>query len=498
MKYKRSRGLFLILACFSSLPLFSQTISAKRGIAYGQNTAVDMAALSEGISWWYNWSEAPESGVLSSFEELGMDFVPMAWNGNFNKQSMRDFLTAHPNIKYILGFNEPNFTYQANMTPSQAAAKWPEIEAIADEFNLKIVAPAVNYCDHCVSEGGVTYSDPIKYLDDFFAACPNCRVDYIAMHSYMNTIGALSWYVNQFKKYHKPIWVTEFAGWESNNNINDAGDQQSFLIGAVDFLESDTSVFRYAWFTGRTSQGYASYPYIDLLGDKGVLTSLGITYAAMPLHDTSDYKIIPASLEAEGYSSMNGILLEKTSDVSGFANCGYIDAGDWLEYHVECAETGTYPMEFRVAVNAASQVDVLVDGNLRFTQSFTKTGGWQNWQTFNNTVHLTAGKHKIRLVAKTAGFNINWLEFKDIIAGIHDLKLRSIIIYPNPAMDKIYIDQSENADRIVIMDVTGQTVMQAKHVHEIDISRLAEGFYTVVIYSDNSQPGFTGTFIKSN
>jgi hypothetical protein len=57
---------------------------------------------------------------------------------------------------------------QANLTPSAAAALWPKLEAIAKPYNLKIAAPAVNYCGNCVEENGVTYTDPIKYLDDFF------------------------------------------------------------------------------------------------------------------------------------------------------------------------------------------------------------------------------------------------------------------------------------------------------------------------------------------
>ncbi len=95
----------------------AQNVSPKRGIAYGNNTTSDLSLLSPGVSWWYNWSEIPESSVLDSYSGLGMDFVPMAWNGNFNVQRLRNYLLTHPDVKYILGFNEPNFISQANMTP---------------------------------------------------------------------------------------------------------------------------------------------------------------------------------------------------------------------------------------------------------------------------------------------------------------------------------------------------------------------------------------------
>jgi hypothetical protein len=490
----------LILLCPVILITFhfvqAQTVSPKRGIAYGNNSSADLNLLSQGISWWYNWSETPESSVLNSYLGLGIDFVPMAWNGNFNQQKLRDFLLTHPDVKYILGFNEPNFTGQANMTPSQAAASWPDIEAIADEFGLKIVGPAVNYCGNCVSEGGTTYNDPFRYLDDFFSSCSNCRVDYIAIHSYMNTIGALSWYVGQFKRFGKPLWVTEFAGWESNNNINSAANQESFLIGAVDFLENDTSVFRYSWFTGRTTGGPGAYPYIDLLNSSGGLTDLGKTYLSMPMHDTGVYISVPARIEAENYSRMAGFLLEKTSDISGFANFGYTDALDWLEYSVDVNQGGMYLLDFRIASTQSSGMDIYVDGEKRGTANFTNTGGWQVWNTFHNSINLESGKHKLRIVATSSGFNINWIEVGGIISGIAENRETRTGIYPNPAQDLIYLTNTGNATRIEIVDVAGHVVLRAPMTRSVYIGFLPDGYYIVNYISEKNDVPFHGAFIK--
>jgi hypothetical protein len=505
MKFK-TKLQFHILNLFLLLPILfeaydtinAQNIPPKRGIAYGNNSFSDLSLLSQGISWWYNWSEIPESSVLNSYADLGTDFVPMAWNGNFNQQKLRDFLLTHPDVKYILGFNEPNFTGQANMTPTQAAAKWPEIEAIADEFGLKIVGPAVNYCGTCVSEGGVTYNDPFKYLDDFFSSCSNCRVDYIAVHSYMNTVGALSWYVGQFKRFGKPIWVTEFAGWENNNNINSAASQESFLIGAVDFLENDTSVFRYSWFTGRTTGGPGTYPYIDLLNSGSGLTALGSTYITMPTHDTNVYVALPSRIEAEKYSKMYGLLLEKTSDISGFANIGYTDAGDWLEYNIDVNQGGMFPLDFRIAGTQYSGMDIYVDGEKKLSQNFTSTGGWQVWETFHNTINLESGKHKLKLVATAAGFNINWIEVGQIISSLQDNLDNRVMIYPNPAQDLINLTNPGHAAIVEIVDVMGHPVLISPLTPILDISGLQDGYYILKYISMNNEVTFHGSFIKRN
>jgi hypothetical protein len=47
---------------------------------------------------------------------------------------------------------------------------------------------------------------------------------------------------------------------------------------AVAILEADPDVFRYAWFSGRTS----AIPNVDLLGADGQLTALGQEYVGLP------------------------------------------------------------------------------------------------------------------------------------------------------------------------------------------------------------------------
>jgi hypothetical protein len=475
-------SLIIFSFLFSALQVFSQTKSAKRGIAYGNNSSQDLSALSKSVTWWYNWYHQPESTVINSYSTYGFDYVPMAWNGTFNKTAMRDFLLTHPNVKYILGWNEPNFKAQANMTPTEAAAHWPDIEELADEFNLEIVSPAVNYCDVCVEESGTTYANPIKYLDDFFTACVDCRVDHIAIHSYMGNVSALQWYVGLFKKYNKPIWLTEFANWENNPTLQ---DQKSFLVGAVDYLENDKDIFRYAWFTGR----YTGAPYIGLLenGQSGKLTALGEIYVNMPLHNPEHFENIPSKIEAESYNSMTGILLELTSDVSGFANVGYIDANDWLEYGIDVPEDDTYDISLRIAANQNSSLQFLVDGVILKTISVAATGGWQVWTTIKETALLTAGKHIIRIKANSAGVNFNWFELtNDVVLSNEGDENLSFNVYPNPTDNKLIIESKFGFERVEIINVLGQ-LKYLGNTKEINVELLPSGTYFLRVSFPNGK-----------
>lgn len=382
--------------------------SPKKGIAYGHLKEADMQVLSQGLSWWYNWYVQPEPGVSGVFENYQMDFVPMIWGGTFDESAIRAFYQSHPNARYLLGFNEPNFTTQSNMGPKKAASLWYKLENIARDYGLKIVGPAVNWCDKCITEDGITYTSPYQYLDTFFNACKNCQIDYIAVHNYMCYSGALADYLEKFKKYGKKIWLTEFACWDQSNITLDM--QKSYMMGAIDLLENDTMIFRYSWFAGSRNGGY---PYLNLLDyEEGKLTELGRLYLSFyPLHDTSFYKTIPARIEAENYAQMYGVALEGTKDIGGGANIGWIDANDWLSYNIEVPSDTLYYLYFRIAANTNTSIIILDNNNVVDTLGVTSTGGWQNWKTFMLPIPLSSGKHIIKLFTPKGGFNINWIAF---------------------------------------------------------------------------------------
>jgi hypothetical protein len=70
--------------------------------------------------------------------------------------------------------------------------------------------------------------------------------------------------------------LTEFACGDSSGINEDM--QVSYMQAAVPWLESNSRVERYAWFSGRTN----IVPYASLLGQDGQLTRLGRTYVELP------------------------------------------------------------------------------------------------------------------------------------------------------------------------------------------------------------------------
>lgn len=254
----------------------SSTRSAcKRGVAYGHHSTADLRALSKSVTWWYNWTFVPDDGVKDTFKSLDVEYVPMVWGANVDLAQVGAGIL--PGETTLLGFNEPNFGSQSNLSAKDAASRWPKIQAVADAHGLKLLSPAVNFCG-----GNCQNTDPFAYLADFLSSCAGCRVDALAVHLYVGCQGAngnkAQYMIDHLKTYEskftQPLWLTEFACDDAKSD----DDQKAFLVDAVKYLESDPRIARYAFFSGRADNvGHAS-----LLGADGQLTSIGQAYVDAP------------------------------------------------------------------------------------------------------------------------------------------------------------------------------------------------------------------------
>ncbi|KAM0750962.1 hypothetical protein T439DRAFT_289222, partial [Meredithblackwellia eburnea MCA 4105] len=129
----------------------------------------------------------------------------------------------------LLGFNEPELSAQANLTPSHAAALWrANMEPFAGE--VKLVSPSV-------SGAG------LHWLSEFFKKCGNCTFDAIGVHwtgSATESENFQTYLATLQKQWSLPLWVTEFSmnGTESQ--------RKDFLQTMIPWLESQRFVHRYA------------------------------------------------------------------------------------------------------------------------------------------------------------------------------------------------------------------------------------------------------------
>jgi hypothetical protein len=230
----------------------------KRGVATPESTPPSIAFLTDAspaspaISWWYNW------GPKGTGQPPAIEFDPMVWGSQIPASASVD------GAPYLLTFNEPDNPQQSNMSPSQAAALWPQIESLAKAKGIPaIVSPAV--------------SSSLSWMEEFMTACSGCQVDYIAVHFYgctLDTAGqwiGLTEYLAQFYPFNRPIWLTEFSC-DVNQTV---AQQTAYMQVAIPYLESNAHVFRYSWFSA------AQIPN-GMLSRAGALTPLGQRYVSLP------------------------------------------------------------------------------------------------------------------------------------------------------------------------------------------------------------------------
>jgi hypothetical protein len=233
--------------------------TCKRGIA--ANTAPG-AAFFPAVGWWYNWSLKPSGG------NTGIEFVPMVWGASTVSG------TIPAGSKFLLGFNEPNFMSQSNLTAAQAAADWGALQANAMKSALQIVGPGMNFCGPAASCNG---TDPFMYLTSFFGDCTGCEVDYVAAHWYNCDLPSLKDYLETggslagYEQYGKPIWLTEFS---CDGSATEA-QQEAYMRAAIPYLESNPHVFRYSWFSADP------IPNAKLVASDGSPTALGQVYIGL-------------------------------------------------------------------------------------------------------------------------------------------------------------------------------------------------------------------------
>ena len=400
-----------------------QARSNKRGICFNSMYEADFAAIKPGISWAYNWGAGGYNAALDkAATDAGVRYYPMVWRGG-GESAIRNYKKAHPECDYILSFNEPNLTDQANMTPAQAAANWGALKALAKELNMKIVAPAMNY-------GTLPgYSDPIHWLDEFFRQ-PGVSiddVDALAVHCYMNSPSAIKSFVERFRKYNKPVWMTEFCAWEGDNISVER--QAEYMSSVISYFEAEPLVEYYAWFKydGSTT-AHPRYGLRQSGNTKGELSKLGTIYVYMSSLDKDLYYEHNEVVPAEHYSNSNlseavgaanasaaiySVNFNVATDETGILEVTNFGLPKWLEYNVAPTVAGDYNLIIRYASAGDSKCKIYVDNKEIIEIDLPKTGGYTSWATITTpAISLKSGKQQIRFTPSKGMVSMNWWRYK--------------------------------------------------------------------------------------
>jgi hypothetical protein len=241
-----------------------------KGVGVWYFPPVEASLADVNVEWYYTWR--PDNTWEPAPE--GVEFVPMLWDKEDVTDDTISEMTSHP-CPYLLGFNEPDHSDQADMSVEQALDLWPRLM----ETGKLLGSPAS--AGNAGKEG--------SWTDEFMTGATErgYQVDFICVHWYgsgtdpaTETRHLKDHLQTVYDRYEKPLWLTEFAlvDWGSSTPFPPAETQAAFIDTAIPMLESLSFVHRYAWFS-LPPWNYGSHEgTTHLYENDGTITAPGIAW----------------------------------------------------------------------------------------------------------------------------------------------------------------------------------------------------------------------------
>jgi hypothetical protein len=223
------------------------------------------------VSWYYNWMQRENEPCSDG---RGGEFVPMIWGHTGAEQSQSGIKSSISEFvgkgyRYVLGFNEPDNSTQANIPVGTAIGLLPSFANPA--IAVGTAATQAN------TTGQAWFKDYMGQVN----ASTSLRADFIAIHWYGWNAGSCDAKASQLESYikyaegfpgNRPIWITEWSC--LNQSAPTADGVVEFYKGALAVFAKHPRLERYAWYPWTTNCG--------LTNTDGSLTPLGTVYAAAP------------------------------------------------------------------------------------------------------------------------------------------------------------------------------------------------------------------------
>lgn len=395
---------------------YIQAKSPKRGVSFSWQMNEDFDLLGPAVSWSYNWANTPAASQENKYKQYGIQFVPMCWNNNYSPDNISAYYAAHADKQnYLLGYNEPNLTDQANMTPAQAAAKWNDVVDVAKKNNARLISPALNW-------GTLSgYSNGVQWLQEFFTLVNPNDVHGIAVHIYMNAAKSMIGDLQRYKVFGKPLWLTEFCAWDGTSS---SAAQCQFMVQSINYLEQDDDLERYAWFIPRWNQATESAPFMQLItkAKPYELTERGILFVNMSTFDKNAVYPCGKRIPAEHYracsidDSYASPAVSLCTDVNGILQIDGLALNQWMDYKINIL-SGVKDFQIRYTATRDSEITIYrVDENGNETALQTialpSTSSKTAWTTLTESFTPEAGEQVLRLKCTQGLPRINWFKLK--------------------------------------------------------------------------------------
>ena len=221
---------------------------------------------------------------------------------------------------------------------------------------------------------------------------------------------------------NQEILSSSISGSLDKFTVNVNGEDKNISSVTVSQSKSKTLILNLADNLLYTDEIKVSYSG-DLIKSKNSKTLNSFTNLEV-VNDLDPRFVVPGKVQVEDFIRMFGLGTEDTTDEGGGSNIGYTDTGDYADYKIFTNSSSKYTVDFRVASESnGGKISLsLVEENssreyvVLSEVDFPSTGGWQEWTTITANLenNMPKGIFNLRLKVLDGGFNMNWMNFRDI------------------------------------------------------------------------------------
>jgi len=421
----------------------TEGFTSKRGVGFNTLTQNQVQFLANGnVEWAYNWGKTPGDGHKNYIGPGKiLNYAPMLWGNPSDEDitALRTYLSENSGVKYLLGINEPNMGYGQGgcyTTPEAAAEKWPLLEELAEEFNLKLASPAMTYSGEQLSDGKI-YSTPESWLDAFINAYKVKwgsfpKMDVLALHCYMAWPGSVVGFCDKYADYYNSskysgtyrnikVILTEFCAWNDEGVSITESWQCEKMAQKIEALDQDDNVEGYAWFMADGS--ITERPWNSLfMGTRNQentgwnyeneLSRAGLIYTYLSNHNENKYFGTGKAISVVDYITSSNyqkqmpdpyrtisISYDKNDDSQSVQNIPLIFSNFGLDafanYQITVADEGLYSLYVRYFSNEDKLVGI--NGSEYLLPSTNN-----QWKTYRINVYLKSGNQNLNIFSNNS------------------------------------------------------------------------------------------------
>ena len=247
------------------------------------------------------------------------------------------------------------------------------------------------------------------------------------------------------------------------------------------FAKVDTSTTQFIDNTVKTGETYTYLPENNLKDSVEIqswpikLNNAAVVRKAYLAAGNS----VPGTIEAENFDIGIEGLTYHDADIENidgkyrvgsgvdiaYANTKYLyshnEVGEWQEYTINVANPAMYKIDAYIAADTAGGMfSIQFDDSKTLNFSCIKTTNLQTFAKVTDSVELTAGTHIMRVtIVQKPEFNINRYVFSGgDVSSIKGLQDNGITVFPNPALDKLVLQNVEKPSKVCIYNMSGHLV----------------------------------------